>query len=206
VLAALDAAVARVASGTVDIGAYELGNTGSGTGTGTIPPTGTASTLAPSEDTHVRAGTYATTTFGTASELEIQSSSDLDQTRDAYLRFDLRALSSVSSAKFRLYARLSASGAVGVTLFPAPGAWSEATLVWNLRPGYTSGNPLGTFALASTTASWFEADVTSYVRSEHQAGRRLVSFALHSLAPSTPRAIASSREASGNRPALVVTP
>ncbi|HEY3497121.1 MAG TPA: DNRLRE domain-containing protein [Polyangiaceae bacterium] len=224
VIAALDAAVTRVLSGTVDIGAYEYGSSGTPTPVPTTPPpqpttpppvpttppppppAGTAVTLTPIEDGYVRGGTYAATNFGAASELEVQSNSDLSLTRDAYLRFDLGSLASVSSAKFRVSARLSGSASVGVTVFPAPGAWSETALVWNLRPGFVSGSPLATFTLGSTSASSIEADVTAYVKSERQAGRRLVSFALHSLTPSTQRAILSSREASANRPALIVTP
>jgi hypothetical protein len=213
---AIGAALPRSPVGTVDIGAFELGNAGTPppaptpTTTTTTPPPppppppSGAVTLAPIADTYIRAGTSAATNFGTASELQVQSNSDLNLVRDAYLRFDLASVASVSSAKFRVYAALSESGAASATLYPVTGSWSETALTWNLRPGYVSGNPLGALAPTSTTSGWHEIDVTSYVKSERQAGRTLVSFALHAPAPSVPRINAGSREAS-NPPSLVVT-
>ena len=217
-LSAAGAAVSRVASGAVDIGAFEYGNTGSPTTPPTAPttpptapttppttppPSGSV-TLTPIEDGHIRGGIYAASNFGTSAALEAKSA-DLDHTRDAYLRFDLGTLASVSSAKFRVYAAAVGDGAVNPTLYPVSGAWTEGTLSWNTRPGYTSGNPLGAFTIASTAYAWQEVNVTNYVKSERTAGRRLVSFALHCPAPSNANLTAHSREGS-NKPQLIVTP
>ena len=149
---------------------------------------------------------YWTVNFGSAGELQVQSNADINLVRDAYLRFDLASVASVSSAKFRVYAALSESGSASATLYPVTGSWSESSLIWNTRPGYISSNPLGVLAPGTASFSTFEIDVTNYVKSERQAGRTLVSFALHSPAPSVPRIVTKSREASGNRPELIVTP
>jgi hypothetical protein len=211
VVPGLDVTDARVNVGTVDIGAYEHGSAAAPVPTTPTPepapppPSGAVITLAPIEDTYIRGGSYATTNYGTSTELQVQSNADLSLTRDAYLRFDLRSATSVSNAKFRIMTSLSAAGTVGMTLFPVTGGWTEAALVWNLRPGYVSASPLANFTVTSTSATWFEVDVTNYVKSEFQAGRRLFAFALHSLTPSTTRINAGSRETS-NRPALLITP
>ena len=163
-------------------------------------------TLFPVEDTYVRGGAYATANYGTSSVLHVKSDASADLTRDAYLRFDLGTLPTVSSAKFRVYARLTFADNVTAVLYPVMNSWSESALTWSSRPGYVSSRPLGSMTLTSTTFAWREFDVTTHVRSERQAGRRLVSFALHSPAPSDERIDINSREASSNRPELVVTP
>jgi hypothetical protein len=212
--------------GAVDIGAFELGNTGTPT-TPPPPPTvppppptvppppppdppppppGSTTSLLPVEDTYVRAGSFASTNFGTSTFLHVKSDTDMNYTRDAYLRFDLGTVSSVASAKLRVYAKLTASDNVTAVLYPVRSAWTESSLTWNSRPGYLSSQPLGSMTLTVTTPSWREFDVTSWVRSERQAGRRLVSFAFHCSAPSVERIDVNSSEASQNRPELVVTP
>jgi hypothetical protein len=224
VLSAVGAAVSRITSGAVDIGAFEYGNTGTAptttptpapttptpapttpTPVPTPPPPSGSVTLGPIEDGFIRGGTYAANNFGTSAALETKSDADLSQTRDAYLRFDLGSLASVSAAKFRIYAAASASGSVAPTLYPVAGAWSEGTLSWNTRPGYVSNSPLGGFAVSSTAYTWQEVDVTTYVKSERSAGRRLVAFALHCQSPSTAGLTSHSREGS-NKPQLIVTP
>jgi hypothetical protein len=216
------AAVQRVAQGAVDIGAYEFGNPGAPGTTPPPPPTVPTSpppppppppppgspsvTLLPVEDAYVRDGTFAATNFGTSATLHVKSDAGAGLTRHAYLRFDLGSIATVSSAKFRGYAHLTAADTVRAILYPVTGSWSESTLVWNSRPGTVSTSPLGSMTVTSTASSWFEVDVTSYVRNEQQAGRRLVSLALQCPAGSVERLDLNSREASSNRPELVVTP
>jgi hypothetical protein len=135
----------------------------------------------------------------------VKSDTDLDYTRDAYLRFDLGTVSSVASANLRVYAKLTASDNATAVLYPVRSAWAESSLTWNSRPGYLSSQPLGSMTLTVTAPTWREFDVTSWVRNESQAGRRLVSFAFHCPASSVERIDITSREASASRPELVVT-
>jgi hypothetical protein len=202
---ALGTAVRRVAVGAVDIGAFELGNTGN-PDPEPPSPSGTPVTLIPVEDTYVRDSTYASSNFGSATQLHVKTDTEAGYNRDAYLKFDLGTLASVSSARLRVYAHLTASDSLTAVLYPVTGTWSESTLTWNTRPGYVSSSPLGSMTLTSTTYAWREFDVTSHVRNERNAGRRLVSFAFHSSAPSFERIDMNSSEASSSRPELVVTP
>jgi hypothetical protein len=202
-------AVTRVNAGAVDIGAYEYGNTGTAGAPPAeptpTPPGSTATRLLPIEDAYVQNGTHASTNFGTPALLQVKSDTEPNLTRHAYMKFDLGSLPSVSAAKFRVNARLTAPDTLAATLYPVSGVWSEATLTWNTRPGYVN-SPLGSMTVTSTTFAWFEIDVTTYVKSERTAGRRIVGFALRAPAPSVERLDVNSREASTNRPELVVTP
>ena len=199
-------AVPRVNVGAADVGAFEYGNTGTPPPPPPPPPPdSTATHLVPIEDAYVRDGTYASTNFGTPALLNVKSDEGANLTRHAYLKFDLGSLPSVSAAKFRVYGRLTAADTVRAALYPVSGVWSESTLTWNTRPGYVN-TVLGTITVTSTSFAWFELDVTSYVQSERVAGRRIVSFALRAPAPSVERLDVNSREASANRPELVVTP
>jgi len=201
-------ALPRVNVAAVDIGAYEYGNTGviAPAPTPTPPAAAVPVTLRPSEDTFVRDGIYAATNFGSSSVLDLKTDTSPNLTRDVYLRFDLGSVASVSAAKLRVHAVLSAADTVAATLYPVTGSWSEATLTWNTRPGFVSTSPLGSFSVTSTSAAWKELDVTVHVKAEHVAGRRQISLALHAPAASVEKMTLSSREAASNRPELIVTP
>jgi hypothetical protein len=197
-------ATPRAVVGALDIGAFEFG-----TAATPIPPTTPPSTipvtLQPIEDSFVRNGIYAGTNFGTSTVLDVKTDTEPNLTRDAYLRFDLGSLTSASSAKLRLYGSLSAADTVTASLYPVTGSWSEATLTWNTRPGYLATS-LGVFTFTSTAAAWKEIIVIDYVKAEIAAGRRQLAFALHAPATSVEKLIINSREATSNRPELVVTP
>lgn len=194
----LDAAVRRANSGAPDIGAFEYGN-------GSTPPA-TAVTLVPVADAFVRAGSYASVNYGSATSLNVKTDPNASYLRDAYLRFDLASVSSVTSAKLRVYGALDKTGSVGATAYPVTGAWAEASLTFANAPGYVTTNALGTLAFSSTGMSWHEVDVTTYAKSERAAGRTALSFALHGGKGNGARIDLNSREASSGRPELVVTP
>jgi hypothetical protein len=152
--------------------------------------------LYPTEDAFVRNGIYAGTNFGSATVLDLKTDTEPNLTRDVYLRFDLGALASASSAKLRLSAALSASNSVTATLYPVSGAWSESSLTWNTRPGYVA-TALGAFTVTGTSPVWNEIDVTAYLKSELSSSRRVVSFALHASAVSIEKMILAPPKAVG---------
>ncbi|HTM44683.1 MAG TPA: DNRLRE domain-containing protein [Polyangiaceae bacterium] len=207
VLLALGSAIPRAPVGVVDIGAFEYGNLGVPPPLPPPPPPSTSPvTLHPTEDTFIRNGTYANNNFGALANLDVKMDTEPNLTRDAYLRFDLSNLPSVSSAKFRVYAALSLSDTVTATLYPVTGSWAESTLTWNTAPGFVATSPLGSLSATTSTYAWKEIDVGNFVRSEYAAGRRLISVALHCSAASTEKMIINSSEASSNQPELVVAP
>jgi hypothetical protein len=195
----LAAAVSRVLVGAADIGAFEYG------GTGVVTPPASAVTLPSIADSFVRDGAYANTAYGGATALDVKTDTTAGLSRDALLRFDLGSLPSVSNARLRVYASLSAVDSVTATLYPVTGVWSESTLTWNTRPGYVTTAPLGSLLATCGTAAWKELDVTAHVKAELAAGRRVFALALHATAPSVEKMVIASREAA-NGPQLVVTP
>jgi hypothetical protein len=167
--------------------------------------TSTAKTVTASADGYVRDGA-PTTSYGSASTLHVKKKAGTGGlNRDAYVKFDTASVAgTLSRAKLRFYAALSTSGSVATDVFSVSDTgWTESALTWNHRPAL--GTRVGTFTVGSTSYGWYEVDVTAYVNAQRAAGRRTVSFGLHNPADSAAEVLINSREASSNRPALVLT-
>jgi phosphatidylinositol-3-phosphatase len=162
----------------------------------TVPAPGVGSTLLPVADTYVRNGAWAKETFGTADELQVKDGSDADYDRRAFLRFDLRGLTTTfSTATLRLFVTSQESGPLTLATV-ASDSWSETALTWATQP--TRGPVLRTTTAAG--AGWVSFDVMAIVR-QQLAGDKQLSFAL--LDDTTARALVrlSSREGA-NPPVL----
>jgi hypothetical protein len=162
--------------------------------------------LLPTADAYVRDGTFAGTNFGLATELQVQTSATAGSNRESYLKFDTTTISGVTKAKIRLFGKLSdTSGAnVPVAIYSvASTSWSETTVKWSAK--LVSGTTaLDTVVVTDNNPRWYEWDVTSYVQSEKAAGRPIVSFALKATQQSIPYVTFSSREATGDRPQMIL--
>jgi photosystem II stability/assembly factor-like uncharacterized protein len=161
--------------------------------------------LLPVADAYVRDGTFQNTNFGSATSLQVKSSST-GYRRDAYLRFDISELLSVSSATFQWTANSSDGTPITVSAYPVSDTtWSEQSITWNNKP--SRGNTaVASVTIKGTALASYTMDLSSYVKSQKSSGAKLISIALH--VPATASALASgpSREASSGRPTLVVTP
>jgi glucose/arabinose dehydrogenase/PKD repeat protein len=163
-----------------------------------------AAVVAPTADAYVRNGVYAAQNFGTAALLNVKHSSTLDNQRQAFVRFTIGDRT-IGRAVLRLHGGLSSAGEVRVAVHSvADTTWAETALTWNTRP------PRGTTALATrtikgTAKNWYEWDVTSYLRAERAAGRTAAGFVLLGTVGTSPYASFSSRNASSNRPELIVS-
>ena len=163
--------------------------------------------LAPSADAYVWEGTQAARNFGTSPQL-VSKTHGSGLTRHAYLKFDLRTLGSIGSAKLRLFGRMVATtpGSVGAGVFAAADtAWGEKTLTWNNRRA-TGATPLAQVDVTSDAERWYEWDLTTCLRQQKAAGRTAVTLVLKTLAPTKPTVAFSSRESATNRPELLVRP
>ncbi len=165
--------------------------------------------LKPSDDAHVRAGSYANTIFGSATTLEVKTSTSAKENRDAYFKFSLNGISSVSSAKLWIYAGLSASGSFTTTLYQTSNAylgtttpWVQSGIKWSNKPAL--GSVLTTSAAVNTTTlKWYSLPVTgSYVSGKVSEGA--VSMALHNGSNTSPYTKVNSRE-NTSFPLLVIT-
>ena len=167
--------------------------------TAALPP---AQNINSNTATYVRGGTHANTNFGSFDELHVKRAGSLESTREAFIKFDLNALSSVNSAKLRLNARLSANGFVAVSVHGSSNtSWDENTTTWNNRPG--AGGTIAGFTVNDTTAGWIEVDLTSYIAAELAAGRKIVTLVLRGTTATDPYVIIASDEAA-NGPRLVI--
>jgi glucose/arabinose dehydrogenase len=159
--------------------------------------------LAPSADTFVRGGTYASRNFGTLSALETKLSGP-EYTRQAYLTFDATsAPATIGSARLRVYGAMTGTATMPTAVAGVRAdAWSETTLTWNTRPPSTAA--IATTDVVNTSSRWYEFDVTPYVRAEKAAGRHRISLMLSTSVSTSPFGRFNSREAASNRPELLI--
>jgi endo-1,4-beta-xylanase len=171
----------------------------------TVTVAGGASTLNASADASVRDGIYAANNYGTATSMDIKNSTT-DFTRYAYIKFDISGISpTVANARLRLYGRHNGTvspntSAYGVT----NNSWTETGITWANKP---SVGALQVSKTITQTTQYYEWDVTSFVRSQKAAGATAVTLVLTMDASPSDNQITSfnSREATGNRPQLVVS-
>jgi hypothetical protein len=154
----------------------------------------------------VRDGSSANSNFGTVTPLQVKSQPGAGNTRIAYLRFPLPTSvgANVTAAKLRLFGSRPGSSTVTDSAFAInSNQWTETSITFNARP------PLGAVqgpGQAISTARYYEWDVTPFVHDMRLSGTTEVSLAVamdasNTLGPDTFNA----REASSNRPELVVT-
>jgi hypothetical protein len=158
---------------------------------------------------YVRDGSFATTNYGSATDLFVKRSSNTGYTREGYLTFDVSTLAagSITGAKLRLFGKLTVAGAgVDVAAYGVSNTgWSESTVNWNTRPA-SGATALSSNTVGSTTAAWYEWDVTSLVQQARAAGQPLVSIALKAANVTTdPMAQFNSDDAASNTPELSIT-
>jgi hypothetical protein len=216
---ALAAPKTRSLSGSIDIGAYELGGTTTATpqpppSTPTLPvvlpPSGTPSNSLAIADAYIESGSLANSNFGSLAQLYTQTNATASYGRETYLKFDVSSLGSVSSAKIRISAALTTSsgGAISMSVYPVTSSsWTESAITWNNKP-LRNATALSSVSVATTGYVRHELDVTSFIKSERAAGRTVVSFALRnpSVTATSARILMQSRQSSSGQPELVVTP
>jgi len=168
-------------------------------------------TLNPIADAYVQDGSSANTNFGTATSMLVRTDNQTNNglNRDAYLMFDMDGVSgSISSVKLRFFGALSQGGSVTTGAYSVTSTtWKESgsgSITWNNKPP-KGGSPLATVVVTGTTSATYDIDVTSYVRGEKLAGRNRVSLALKDPSPVNSHITLNSREASANKPRLIVT-
>lgn len=173
---------------------------------------GSTYTLTPVHDAYVRDGTNAAITHGTTDSTwlitKLSPTGQLNNAREAYLRFNLSQVSgTVSSATLRVYGKIdgSTTPSVPVAVFPcANTSWTENALTWNNKPA-SGSTGLDTTTVTNTAYAYFTWDVTAYVVAELAASRNNISLVMKSLTSHDPRIFFNSSEAGSNPPQLVVT-
>ena len=164
------------------------------------------STLTPTADSYVEDGAKSTN-FGTSGEMRVKRSSSAGYNREGLLKFDLSALSgAVTSVKLRLYGKLQDTREANVVtqVFATSTGWTETGVTWNNRPAAT-GVSLGSVSVQGTAGKYYEVDLTAFVQAEWAAGRDTIALLLRNPNTTSPYSTFASRNASTNRPQLVVS-
>ncbi len=172
-----------------------------------ITVTSTTTTVNPVADAYVQNGNKANTNYGTATTLMVRKDGT-SNARETYARFNYSSFTGTTAGLAKLRVYVSAAGSQTSKTISVYGltdeTWGETTITWNNKP--TAGTLLGTITMSNATGVWYEFNVTSYVNS--QMADKIVSFRLvneGATTGTTTSVTMSSREASSNKPELVIT-
>jgi len=127
----------------------------------------------------------------------------VDFNRETMLKFDVRKISSVGSAKLQLFGRVSDSqdASISTSVFGlADNNWSETAITFNTRPPF--GSVIDTKTIAGTALKLYEFDVTAFLLKERSLKHDIVSFVLKNPNSSLSFVTFNSREAADGRPVL----
>jgi chitodextrinase len=165
----------------------------SNTANATTPAAPSTATFAPTADAQVQEAN-ASTNYGTSTTLRVDAGTDPDV--ESYLRFAVSGLTgAVQTAKLRLWVGTDGT-ANGPAVFTTAGTWSESTITWSNRTARV-GSGVDDKGSIPTNA-WVEFNVVSLVTGNG-------SYDLVLAGTSTDGINFSSREATTNRPELVIT-
>ena len=166
---------------------------------------GDALRLTPIADTYVRDGSSSGQNFGTATVLAVKTNPQVGLNRHMFLKFDLSAVTSASSAKLRLFGKFTAgSGTSAVTVHAEDtDSWTETGLTWDDQP--VVGSAIVTVPVGRNSQYW-EWDLTGFVQDRIASGQHTLSLELQNDTTTSDPANFNSREAAANPPQLVVQP
>ncbi len=173
--------------------------------TATSGPNNPGTTLAVTEDSFVRGGTYSGDNYGSQASLTLKKrESNVSFDRKGYLKFNKSSVTgTVNSAVIRLYVNSFHSNtssfplqAIGITT----NSWTESTIKYSNQPT-TSGTALGS-ATASSAGTYVNLDVTSFVQN---ASGNTISFRIVGLTDDAGADFASKENStSSRRPVLII--
>jgi len=138
--------------------------------------------LVPTQDAYVRDGSYASTNFGSAPDLQVkQAPSGSGFNRSSYLQFNLSGQSPIQ------YASLEIHGGQNTTIYePSIGiaahavtsnSWTQSGITFNNAPAVSSAT-LATASVSGTQGVYYFLNLTSYFQQQQAEGHTTVSLAL----------------------------
>ena len=165
---------------------------------------GTGALRIATADAYVRDGSNANTNFGTATSLQVKTTTVTGNNRDAYLKFSVSSLTGmVRKARLRVFGGLNNPDAMILAAFGvASTSWSETGITFNNKPPMGSQELFEVNPITQVTPAIYELDVTDYVRNLRTGGASTISLGLHSTVNTEQFFSANSREASTNKPTL----
>lgn len=182
-------------------------NRGAYNGSGISTTAAATTTRNPVADAFVQDGSYTGLNYGLLpnTSLVVKDGTLPDYTRKAYLKFDLSGVSTVSSAKIRVYGgNIQDSTAVTLRAFSvADDTWGESTLNWTNAPARSASEL--SHVTVTNSLQYYELDVTAFVAGEVSGGFKAASFTLENTGNEDKSLSFNSRENSANPPELVIT-
>ena len=171
----------------------------------TIPTAFDQTWFSPSNDAYVRDGSYAGTSYGSSSTLDVKNDTTAGYNRKAYFKFVLNGVSTVMEAKLRVYGNnVEDTSNVAVKAFGVENNdWSETTLTWNNAPSRQSTSQSTTNVTG--TAQYYDFDVTNFVAYKLSSGSNTISLQLEAANTPSKRISFNSKESSSYKPTLIVT-
>lgn len=162
-------------------------------------------TLKATADSYVRNGAYASNNYGNDTSLAVKSSTSSGYTRSAYLKFSLSNISSVGSAKLRIYGRnTETTTSITISVYSiSVDSWSESTITYNNAPTSSSSDFLNSVGV-SNAAKYYEIDVTNFVKDQF-SGDKIVSFNIKDAATKNTNLLFNSRQNPKNAPQLIIS-
>lgn len=153
-------------------------------------------------DAHVRGGVSEDTNYGSAPLLEVRSSTDIAQTRWAYITIDTRTfVRDVTTATLRLFARSTGAVPQVIDVLATSTGWTAAGLTWSSRPA--AGALLGSFTVTTSELSPFSVDISTSVREARARGEQSVAVLLRA-AGNGPLVEIPAQSAGSNVPRVVL--
>ena len=165
-------------------------------------------TLDPLADAYVNGGKNANNNFGSAVSLIDQTNSSPNKSYETFLKFDISTISTnPSSVILRVNGRLNNTQTPSITVEAhnvTNTSWQENTITWNNKPA-AQPSILATVNVNNTANQYYEWDLTQHIASLRNVGINSVSIKLINTNFSNNQVIFNSKEASSNRPQLVIT-
>lgn len=166
-------------------------------------------TFNPTADAYVKGGTDAECNYGNCPELLVKYDTNSSNYwyRKSYLKFNYSSLSgsSVSNARLRVYLSATDGDASLIKVYGnSTESWTETGIKWSNAPA--ASTYIASVHVPYTAGRWCEIDVTGYVNSN--MSDKLISLELINEGPFTDgnKATFNSKEASSNKPQLIITP
>lgn len=166
-------------------------------------PAGNAVALSPLADAFVRNGSYAGTNYGSDTALIVKGSAVSGYTRTSYLKFSLNNISTIDSAKLRIYGKnVDNTTAIRISAFGTNNdSWAEDSITFKNAP--VASTAVLSSAGVSNQEKYYELDVTNYVKSQI-TGDKIVSILIRDSANQNSNLTFNSRENARSKPQLII--
>ncbi len=167
----------------------------------TVYPPGT---LVPLADAYVRDGSYAAINYGSDTSLVAKSSTSSGYTRSSYLKYSLNNISSIASAKLRIYgSNTDNTSSVNISSYGVDNdTWTESGITRNNAPA-ASTTALSSVAV-NNQKKYYELDVTNDVKIQF-TGDKTASFLIKDPSNQNINLAFNSKENTQNPPQLFIT-